>query len=146
MLYENIAISSCSSHEPRFVNILRYSARTWWERSIDPLLSGLNAEVRNYVIANFFATALIKALIKFAPWSVRMPRGDPNRQIKFFMKASAVSIAEVERRGAATEYFVRRSWIVKIYEYPDGVVGRGPIMSMDILSKACPGVSVSVMG
>ena len=32
--------------------------------------------------------------------------------------------------------------MVRMYIFPDGVVGSGPTISSETLSKACPGVSV----
>ena len=36
--------------------------------------------------------------------------------------------------------------MVRMYTFPDGVVGSGPTISSETLSKACPGVSVRTIG
>lgn len=46
----------------------------------------------------------------------------------------------------ARKYFVRRSWIVKMYVLSVLVVGNGPITSIEIFSKASLGVFVNIIG
>ena len=66
--------------------------------------------------------------------------------MKFFTKASAIEKESVLINGEATEYFVKRSCIVSIYELLFRVIGKGPIISIETLSKAAPEVSVINLG
>ena len=52
--------------------------------------------VRNCLILKRFANLFNKLLIKYLPWSVSTPFGDPNMQINFFTKASAIVLVDIE--------------------------------------------------
>jgi len=88
----------------------------------------------------------MSALTKCVSWSVSQALRATNVQMKSFVNASATCIAEACFRGIAKEYLVKRSWIVRMYRLPELVDGSGPIISIDILSKAAPGVSVRIIG
>ena len=86
------------------------------------------------MILNRFATDLNKELLKTVPWSVRIAFGAPNLHMKDLTNASAVSQAVCCTRGMAREYLVRKSWMVRMYTFPDGVVGSGPTISSESYS------------
>jgi len=48
--------------------------------------------------------------------------------------------------GIATTYLVNKSCMVRIYIFPLLVIGKEPIISIEILLKAASGVSVIIMG
>ena len=73
-------------------------------------------------------------------------RGQPNRQITFSARAQAIATESIFERDIASEYFVRQSCTVKIYRLPLSVMGKGPTISICILSKALRGVSVIFIG
>ena len=56
------------------------------------LIEGEDA-VRNCLILKRFANLFNKLLKKSLPWSASTPFGDPNMQINFFTKASAIVLA-----------------------------------------------------
>ena len=136
-----------STHSSQFLEFsiynLRYSDNIWWDFSIEPLLCGWYADVAYSLMRNLFATFFISEDVKFAPWSVRMALGDPNRQINCFTKTSTVSTEEIPSIGIPIEYFVNKSWVVNIYSFPFCVFGNGPTISILILLNAVPGVSLS---
>jgi hypothetical protein len=65
--------------------------------------------------------------------------------INFSTNASPISNDVAFLSGTATEYLVSRHWIVSIYEFSLSVVRSDPTISIDTLSNAVPGVSVSTM-
>ena len=68
------------------------------------------------------------------------------RVIKCSAKAEEIAVDTILRKGIASGYLVKLSWIVKIYLLPFSVLGKGPTISISIFSNASEGVTAIYIG
>lgn len=147
VLYEN-AVRSVHLSQSLYLlmNIFRYLAKTRCNFSREPLVCGWKAVVQYCWILNVRATAFIKALVKFAAWSVRMALEAPKWQMNRLMNESAILIDVDWPRSIHTKYFVNRFCMVGMYVLSALVVCRGSTMSRVILWRTRPDASVRIIG